>query len=75
MIDDGLQFQLVPWRPALEQNLGQHGAGTMTPCEAARELLNKADNEHSGVLSTAKSHCGHCPSPGAVRAFDRTVTL
>ena len=31
MIDDGLGFQLVPWRPALEQKLGQHLAGTMTP--------------------------------------------
>jgi hypothetical protein len=31
MIDDGLGFQLVPWRPALEQNLGQHVAGTITP--------------------------------------------
>ena len=31
MIDDGLGFQLVPWRPALEQKLGQHVAGTMSP--------------------------------------------
>jgi type IV secretory pathway VirD2 relaxase len=31
MIDDGLGFQLVPWRPRLEQKLGQHVAGTMTP--------------------------------------------
>jgi type IV secretory pathway VirD2 relaxase len=31
MIDDGLGFQLVPWRPALEQKLGQHVAGTITP--------------------------------------------
>jgi hypothetical protein len=31
MIDDGLGFQLVPWRPALEQRLGQHVTGTMTP--------------------------------------------
>ena len=31
MIDDGLGFQLVPWRPALDQKLGQHVAGTMTP--------------------------------------------
>ena len=30
MIDDGLGFQLVPWRPALEQRLGQHISGTMT---------------------------------------------
>ena len=31
MIDEGLGFQLVPWRPALDQHLGQHITGTMTP--------------------------------------------
>lgn len=31
MIDDGLNFQLVPWRPALEQHIGQHITGTMLP--------------------------------------------
>jgi hypothetical protein len=31
MIDDGLGFQLVPWRPVLEQRLGQHVTGIMTP--------------------------------------------
>jgi type IV secretory pathway VirD2 relaxase len=31
MIDDGLGFQLVPWRPALEQKLGQQVSGTMLP--------------------------------------------
>lgn len=29
MIDDGLGFQLVPWRPAIDQHLGQHVSGTM----------------------------------------------
>ncbi len=29
MIDDGLGFQLVPWRPAIEQHLGRHIGGTM----------------------------------------------
>jgi type IV secretory pathway VirD2 relaxase len=29
MIDDGLGFQLVPWRPALDRHLGQHVSGTM----------------------------------------------
>ena len=29
MIDDGLSFQLVPWRPALDKHLGQHVTGTM----------------------------------------------
>jgi type IV secretory pathway VirD2 relaxase len=31
MIDDGLGFQLVPWRPALEQQLGQHVSGVTMP--------------------------------------------
>ncbi len=31
MIDDGMGFQLVPWRPALETHLGQHINGTMGP--------------------------------------------
>ena len=31
MIDDGLGFQLVPWRPALEQQLGQQVSGVMKP--------------------------------------------
>jgi type IV secretory pathway VirD2 relaxase len=31
MIDDGLGFQLVPWRPALDPHLGRHISGTMTP--------------------------------------------
>ncbi len=31
MIDDGLGFQLVPWRPALDPHLGRHVSGVMTP--------------------------------------------
>lgn len=31
MIDDGLGFQLVPWRPALERKLGLDVSGTMLP--------------------------------------------
>jgi type IV secretory pathway VirD2 relaxase len=31
MIDDGLGFQLVPWRPALEQQLGRQVSGVMQP--------------------------------------------
>ena len=30
MIDDGMGFQLVPWRPALEQQLGKQVAGVMS---------------------------------------------
>jgi type IV secretory pathway VirD2 relaxase len=31
MIDDGLGFQLVPWRPALEQHFGRQIGGVMMP--------------------------------------------
>jgi type IV secretory pathway VirD2 relaxase len=30
MLDDGVGFQLVPWRPALDRNLGQNVTGVMT---------------------------------------------
>src|ERR1700677_2204916 len=31
MIDNGLGFQLVPWRPALEKQIGRHVSGTLMP--------------------------------------------
>ncbi|MEH2561580.1 relaxase/mobilization nuclease domain-containing protein [Bradyrhizobium sp. AZCC 2289] len=31
MIDDGLGFQLVPWRPILERHVGSQVSGVMTP--------------------------------------------
>ena len=31
MVDDGLGFQLVPWRPALEKQIGQEVRGVMMP--------------------------------------------
>ena len=31
MIDDGLGFILVPWRPALEQHIGRHVSGVAMP--------------------------------------------
>jgi type IV secretory pathway VirD2 relaxase len=31
MIDDGLGFQLVPWRPALERQLSRHVSGVLLP--------------------------------------------
>ena len=34
MIDDGLGFQLVPWRPALERHMGRQIAGVMTSAGA-----------------------------------------
>ncbi|WP_343830599.1 DUF3363 domain-containing protein [Brevundimonas olei] len=31
MIDNAMGFQLVPWRPAIEQQIGQPVVGVMTP--------------------------------------------
>lgn len=31
MIDNGLGFELVPWKPALEENLGRQVSGVMAP--------------------------------------------
>jgi hypothetical protein len=31
MIDDGLGFQLVPWRPALDRHINEHVAGVILP--------------------------------------------
>jgi type IV secretory pathway VirD2 relaxase len=31
MIDDGLGFQLVPWRPALDRHINKHVAGVVLP--------------------------------------------
>jgi Protein of unknown function (DUF3363) len=31
MIGNGLGFQLVPWRPALEQQLGRQVSGVISP--------------------------------------------
>lgn len=31
MIDDGLEFQLVPWKPSLERSLGRQVTGMMVP--------------------------------------------
>ena len=36
MIDDGLGFQLVPWRPALEQRLERQASGVMMPRRQGR---------------------------------------
>ncbi len=31
MIDNGLRFELVPWKPALEEHLGRHISGVLLP--------------------------------------------
>ena len=58
IIDDGLGFQLVPWRPALEQRLGQHISGTMT-------------RKRSGLEFRARPGPGHMKAPSTCRGWIR----
>lgn len=55
LIDDGLGFQLVPWRPALDQHLGRHVTGQAIPGDGtdwtmgrARGLGGKGDSRRRG---------------------------
>ena len=41
MIDDGLGFQLVPWRPALDRNLRQHVSGVITASSVDWDFARK----------------------------------
>lgn len=41
MLDDGKTFSLVPWKPGIEQRLGQHLSVTMRGGSASWELLRK----------------------------------
>jgi type IV secretory pathway VirD2 relaxase len=41
MIDDGLGFQLVPWRPALEHQLGRQVSGVMLPSSGVDWSLSR----------------------------------
>jgi hypothetical protein len=41
MIEDGLGFQLAPWRPALDRNLGQQVFGVMTATGVDWDLARK----------------------------------
>jgi hypothetical protein len=41
MIDDGLGFSLVPWRPVLEQRIGQHVTGVMRDSRIEWDLGRK----------------------------------
>lgn len=42
MIDDGLGFTLVPWRPALERRLGQSVSGTIGPGQSINWSVARA---------------------------------
>ncbi|BCB72828.1 hypothetical protein HMEPL2_31790 [Vreelandella aquamarina] len=41
MLDDGMEFRLVPWKPVIEQRLGQQVAGTVRGREVSWELGRK----------------------------------
>ena len=38
MLDDGLGFSLVPWRPVIEQRLGQHVSGVVRGSSVSWDL-------------------------------------
>jgi hypothetical protein len=58
MIDDGLGFPLVPWRPALEQHLGR--ASPASSCRAAVFLAHRADcPSHDRKVSRSGAFLGH----------------
>jgi hypothetical protein len=65
MIDDGLGFQLVPWRPALEQRLGQQVSGTLTPrggsTGASSASADLACSCHSVWVSAPREDTSQCP--------------
>ena len=42
MIDNGLGFQLVPWSPSLERNLGKHVSAS--PVAIAASIGRSVDN-------------------------------
>ena len=41
VIDEGLGFQLVPWRPALEKELGREVRGIMTAAGSVEWSLGR----------------------------------
>ena len=52
MIDDGTGFQLVPWRPALEQRLGRQVTGAMAP--GGNVDWNSGRKRGIGICSAAR---------------------
>lgn len=43
MLDDGMGFSLVPWRPVIEQRLGQQLAATVRGSSVSWELGRRRD--------------------------------
>ena len=62
MIDDGLGFQFVPWRPALEQKLGQHVAGTITPGGAVDWSFGRKRGIRTLICSNQRRISDRAPS-------------
>ncbi len=58
--DPGRSFERTLWVMMSTNHLGETGAARTHPvvAQAARELMNKSENERSGVLSTAMSFLG-----------------
>ena len=66
MIDDGLGFQLVPWRPALEKELGREVRGVMAPGgECGVELRPQAGARIMIVGTTVRLLRRRIPIPDA----------
>ncbi|EIU5457907.1 TPA: conjugal transfer protein TraG [Pseudomonas aeruginosa] len=71
--DPASPFELTLHRMMTTKHLGVDGDGRPHPvvASAAREVLNKSDNERSGVLSTAMSFLGLYRDPTAAEVTSR----
>src|SRR5207247_8902154 len=61
-----------PFTDLLEEMQGTQAAGGLVARAAAR-ILQKADRERSGVLSTAQSHTHFLDSPRMARVLERST--
>ncbi|WP_420177233.1 conjugal transfer protein TraG [Kerstersia gyiorum] len=71
--DPASPFELTLHRMMTTKHLGNDGDGRPHPvvASAAREVLNKSDNERSGVLSTAMSFLGLYRDPTVAEVTSR----
>ncbi|MDY1241988.1 conjugal transfer protein TraG [Pseudomonas aeruginosa] len=71
--DPACPFELTLHRMMTTRHLGSDGEGRPHPvvASAAREVLNKSDNERSGVLSTAMSFLGLYRDPTVAAVTSR----
>ena len=65
MLDDGMRFSLVPWRPVIEQRLGQQIAATVrgggvsgkwTTAWAVPKLVRPDANDFTEWIQRAQPH-------------------